>query len=308
LIWGTNRSQNYNFASAFHLDDKNPLSLTNSSFNLLFLGIAGNGSRGALLADTIFVIHADSSRKKLVLVSIPRDFWVQDKSYPRGTKINGLLELENSTQKFNKDCSFNLVQKKIEDILGLKMDYVAIFDLEGVEKLVDGIGGINIWLDKDIIDPNLVDPHYPSQIFHLKAGWNYLDGDLVAKFVRTRYAPSGDFYRIEHQHQILAALRDKVSQLANVWHFATWFNIWQDLNNHYITNLDFENAWKIFLLVKSIPSNQIQYLSLSNREPDNQLTSAMLPGGENDIYVLIPRAGIEKYEEIHKYIKEKINE
>jgi len=308
LVWGINQSQNYSFSSSFLPSKKSFSPTANSSLNFLFLGIAGNGSRGALLADTIFVIHVDPSRKKMVLISIPRDFWVQGESYPRGTKINGLLELENKTRSFNKNCSFNLFQKEAEDILGLKIDYVTIFDLEGIEKLVDDIGGINIWLDKDIIDPNLVDPHYPSRIFQLKAGWNYLDGDLVAKFVRTRYAPSGDFYRIGHQHQILAALKDKVFQLANVWHFATWFNIWQDLNNHYITNLDFESAWKIFQLIKSIPSDQMQYLSLTNRAPDNQLISAMLPMGEKNIYVLIPQAGIEKYEEIHQYIQKKINE
>jgi len=47
----------------------------------------------------------------------------------------------------------------------------------------------------------------------------------------------------------------------------------------------------------------MQYLSLTNRAPDNQLISAMLPMGEKNIYVLIPQAGIEKYEEIHQYIQ-----
>jgi len=312
LVWGVNHPQNYSFlSSSSTLRPKSPNPkrnlVNNSSVNLLFLGIAGNGSRGALLTDTIFVTHLDPEKKKITLISIPRDLWVTENIYPEGIKINGLFELENRGKQFSPYCSFHLIQKEVEKILGIKIDYVIIFDLEGVEKLVDSIGGINIYLPQDIADPYLVNPHHPSEIFHLKAGWNYLDGALVAKFVRTRYAPSGDFYRIQHQHQIIAALRDKVEQLTSVWHFPTWFKLWQSLKGHYLTNLNFNLAWQIFQSIKNIPADKIQYLVLSNRPPDNLLISGRRLFQGKKVYVLLPRAGENNYLPIHNYIQEKIN-
>jgi len=308
LIWGINHPQNYSFLSFSPSLNEKRSSANSPSFNLLFLGIAGNGSRGVLLTDTIFVSHIDLEKEKISLISIPRDLWVKGNIYPSGIKINGLFDLENKGKQFSSSCSFNLIKKEVENILGIKIDYVTVFDLEGVEKLVDSIGGINIYLPKDVTDPYLVNPHHPSEIFHLKAGWNYLDGAMVAKFVRTRYAPSGDFYRIQHQHQIIAALRDKVGQLTNMWQFPTWFKLWKSLSGHYLTNLNFNLAWRILQLVKTVPADQIQYLTLSNRKPDNLLISTMRLFGGKKVDVLLPRAGENNYSLIHNYIQEKIND
>ena len=190
------------------------------------------------------------------------------------------------------------------------MDYIVILDLKGFEKLIDALGGIDIWLEKDIIDPNLVNPHNPSEIFHLSAGWRHLDGALIIKFIRTRYAPNGDFYRIEHQQQIIAALKDKLTKLADVWNLISWLKIWQSLSGHIITNLDFNTIWQIFPVVKDISSSEIKYLSITNKPPDELLITSSIYNdwAKGNIYILIPAKGFENYEEINNYIKEKIYE
>ncbi len=309
LEWGISHPQNYSFSSSSIISSKKNNFIPNSepSLNILALGIAGNGSRGALLTDSIFVTHFDWNKQKIILLSIPRDFLVKDKCCPRGLKINGLFDLENKGKKFNSSCSFHLIQKEIEKILGIKIKYVIVFDLEGVEQLTDKIGGINIYLPQDVADPYLVNPHHPSEIFHLKAGWNYLDGSMVAKFVRTRYAPSGDFYRIQHQHQIIAAFKDKIIQLTDTWHLPSWFKLWQSLRGHYLTNLDFNSVWQIIQLAKKISSDKIQYWKLSNRPPDKLLISTMFPLEGKLSYVLLPRAGEGNYSMIQNFVQKKFN-
>lgn len=313
LFYGLNDSKKYSFSyddnsSAFLKEAS--LTSENPPINILFLGIAGEGSRGAFLTDTIFVTSIIPSKKQISMISVPRDLWVKIPNGSTGAKISYLYSLENRGKEFSEANSYELVKEKMEDITGLPMDYIVILDLKGFEKLIDSLGGIDIWLEKDIIDPNLVNPHNPSEIFHLSAGWRHLDGALIIKFIRTRYAPNGDFYRIEHQQQIIAALKDKLTKLADIWNLISWLKIWQSLSGHIITDLDFNTIWQIFPVVKDISSSEIKYLSITNRPPDELLITSSIYNdwAKGDIYILIPAKGFENYEEINNYIKERIYE
>lgn len=306
---GNHHSRVYNFAFLSHSSSSSVKSnIYHKPLNLLILGIVGNGSRGTLLTDTILDLYLDPNKKEIHIISIPRDLWVQGKEYPRGTKVNGLMEIENPRLVFNSHCRYNLIRDKIEEITNQKIDYVLVVDLEGIEKFVNQLGGITIWLPNKIFDPKLVNPHYPKQIFQLPAGWNYLDGALTAKFLRSRYAPSGDFYRINHQHQFISALYAKIQQLDKVWGIPSWLRLWQNLRSHYVTNLDFNTAYQLFKLIETIPQDNIHYSTISNRSPDNLLISKMVPIGNKEIYILIPREGIGHYQAIHQYINKEINE
>jgi LCP family protein required for cell wall assembly len=313
LFLGLSDSKKYSFSYdnvPNILSETKSTTLGNEPINILFLGVAGEGSRGSFLTDTIFVTSIIPSKKQISMISIPRDLWVKIPNGSTGIKINSLYELENRGKAFSKANSYSLVKEKIEDVTGLPIDHIVVLDLKGLEKLIDDLGGIDIWLEKDVIDPNLVDPHNPSKIFHLSAGWRHLDGALIIKFIRTRYAPNGDFYRIEHQQQIIAALKDKLTKLADIWNLISWLKIWQSLSGHIVTNLDFNTIWQMLPVVKNISSGQIQYLSITNKLPDELLiTSTMYDNwAKKNIYILVPKKGFENYEEINNYIKEKIYE
>ncbi|HOK17252.1 MAG TPA: LCP family protein [Candidatus Paceibacterota bacterium] len=282
--------------------------------NILFLGIAGDGSRGALLTDTIFVVQLNSLTKKVAVVSIPRDLWVKNNLTNTNSKINELYVSENSyVNQFSKAKKYSLIKNKVSEIIGEEIDYVVIFDLVGFGKLVDAIGGVTIWLEKDIVDPNLVNPYNPSEIFKLEAGWRNLDGKLAIKFVRSRYDKEGDFYRMKNQQQLLANLKDKITKISSSWNLIDWLKIWQSLEGHFITDLDLETALNFFKTFKNTKSEEIIYLSLTTREPDKLLASTSYlwtdpqTNEQKNIYVLIPKAGFENYSEIQNYLKSKIN-
>jgi len=312
LVWGVNHPAEFAINSEKATESSSAFS-SKEPVNILFLGVPGDGSRGALLTDSIFLAHLNFNQKKILIISFPRDLWVQVPHGSQNEKINALYSLSNkNTTSFIKTTSYNLIQGKIEAITGLKINYDIIFDLQGFGKVVDALGGINIFLDKEMIDPQLTNPHDTSEIFDLSAGWHYLDGATAIKFIRTRYAPSGDFYRMDNQHIIIAALREKINQLSNVWNLMTWFKIWQSISNHYIANLDFNTLWELFNLFKNVKSNQIQYLSLTNRPPDNLLVSSAVEGINNNattsVYILLPKEGFENYQKIQEYLKNSIND
>lgn len=312
LVWGVNHSSELAINNEKLTESLSTFS-SKESANILFLGVPGDGSKGALLTDSIFLAHLNFNQKKISVISFPRDLWVKVPDSNQNEKINALYSLNNKNKtNFIKATSYNLIQEKIEVITGLKINYVIIFDLQGFGKVIDALGGINIWLDKEMIDPKLTNPYDSSEIFDLSPGWHYLDGATAIKFVRTRYAPSGDFYRIDNQHIIISALREKINQLSNVWNLITWFKIWQSVSNHYIANLDFNTLWELFNLLKNVKSNQIQYLSFTNQPPDNLLISSAVGGIYNNattsLYILLPKEGFENYQNIQEYIKNAINE
>lgn len=311
LYWGVNHPNELGI-SLSNTFDLQKTSSRPEVINILVLGVAGNGSRGALLTDTIIIANINLNKKQIAFISLPRDLWIRAPHSQQEMKLNALYLFNNNNKSdFTKAKSYNLVQEKIEEITGLKINYVIVFDLVGFSKLVDALGGINIYLTKEMIDPNLVNPHNPSEMFDLTPGWHYLDGATAVKFVRTRYAPEGDFYRMNNQHLVIAALRDKIIQLSNVWNLMSWLKLYESISSHYITNLDFNTLWELFNAIKNIKNNQIKYLSVTNRPPNNLLISSSVPGiyenATTSVYVLLPRSGFEQYEGIKQFITDSLN-
>ena len=308
LIFGLYRLKGEREFTVFNsATSSEPISLIGTT-NILLLGITGNDSNGATLTDTIEVIHF--SPKKIVLIGIPRDLWVKAEGLGIDTKINAIYDLENRNKK---EISFESIKKTVEKITGLKIDYNVLAELDGFRSLVDDLGGINIWVENDIYDPNLKNPDNPSEIFFLKKGWNYLDGKTAAKYIRSRYAPEGDFYRIKHQQEIMMAIKDKIISLMNIGGIPKLLNLYEHLNKYFKSDLDLNTALKIFRQIKNIDESKISSLVISNRPPDNLLISTSAPafnpeGEPTQAYILLPRLGFEKYDEIRNYLLTQLNQ
>gem|GEM_PF-4963827 len=80
---------------------KNPFA--RDSKNILILGMTGSGNNGSLLTDAILLVNMDFTRKKINLISVPRDLLVQIPNTSRYVKINGLLAEDNANRKAKKD-------------------------------------------------------------------------------------------------------------------------------------------------------------------------------------------------------------
>lgn len=285
----------------------NSLITNEKNTNILVLGIPGKGYNGAFLTDTIFIVNFNPNNQVITLISIPRDLWIQIPHSNNMTKINSLYAFDNlNISDISQAKKFDLIKTKITEITGLNIDFTFVFDLTGFGNLIDRIGGVNIWLDKTVLDPRFKDPYDSNDIFDLAPGWHTLDGKTSIKFVRTRFAPEGDFYRINNQHLIINAIKDKILELNKIWSILDWFKLWQSLSNHYVTDIDFAS---LLNLINSFKNKNIkmQSITISNRNPDNLLISTFVNDYFNNattsVYVLIPRGGFENYQEIQNFIK-----
>ena len=104
-----------------------------------------------------------------------------------------------------------MIKEKVAEITGQQIDYYIALDVSGVEKIIDILGGLNVWVAEDVFDPQFPTPGHGTEYFTVKKGWRYFDGKTVQKYLRTRHSADGDFARMRQQQAVVEALRKKYS-------------------------------------------------------------------------------------------------
>jgi len=265
-------------------------------FNVLALGRPGQGYSGSNLTDTIILFHFRPAEKKAVLISLPRDLLVQTPNY--STKINALYQISGIEE----------LEKKVEEITGLSVDYHLLIDLMVVEEIINLVDGLNVYVPQDINDPFFPGPGDSYQPFSLKSGWRYLDGKTALRYIRTRYtSPNGDFDRMARQQQVLYLLKTKVLSLNPLWDLPTYLKIFDSLRDRIETDLKIWQIKSLWQVAKEIGADQINHIVIDKKET-NLLIGDQVMLNNQKASVVYPRAGLKNYEEIKKYVKEKIEE
>ena len=89
----------------------------------------------------------------------------------------------------------------VEDYTGVPIDHVALIDFEGIEGLVDTLGGIDVQVPMD----------FEADGMQFTAGTQSMDGQEALVFVRQRKQfADGDFQRNRNQQAVLAGIADKL--------------------------------------------------------------------------------------------------
>ena len=276
-------------------EPKNLLQSENRT-NFLILGRAGEGNPAPDLTDTIMILSIKNDENKVALISIPRDLLVKiPDSENTYTKINSLYAGGDKNTR-----GINLIKNSVEEIAEMPIHYYILTDLETVKMVIDEIGGINIFVE-DISDPMFPGPNYSYQIFSLKSGWRWLDGDTALKYIRTRNNENGDFGRMRRQQQVLRAVKDKVLSLNLLWNLPKFITIFYNLNDHVLTDLKIENVKTLAEIIKSIPGDSLIAEVIDNNPDNGLLTGDQVMLGGNVASVLRPRAG--DFSEIQKLVK-----
>ena len=103
------------------------------------------------------------------------------------------------------------MSKAVGRALGVEIDNYVVIGFDGVKRLVDAAGGVDVVLDKTIRDPVYwLTPTKRGVTF--KAGKNHLNGERALIFARTRKADN-DFERARRQQKLVAAAVGSVKKL-----------------------------------------------------------------------------------------------
>lgn len=139
--------------------------------------------------DTILVLtkpaHGSSS-----LISIPRDSLIKMGNV--NMKINAVVQMQGK----------KALTREVEGITGKKINHVAEIKFNGLTKVVDALGGVNLCYDNNVND-------WRSGL-NWQSGCHTVNGDTALAFSRMRYSdPKGDFGRAERQRQVIGAIMSK---------------------------------------------------------------------------------------------------
>jgi LCP family protein required for cell wall assembly len=262
--------------------------------NILLLGVGGKNHDGGQLTDTIMVASYKPSTKQISLFSIPRDLAVPIENMG-WRKINTINAFAESKEPGSGGIASS---QSIGHLLDAPIDYYVRVDFDGFEKIIDDVGGIDVFVEHTLDDYSYPvrgledDPNYNNRYEHLHVdtGWQHMDGELALKFARSRHGAGGegsDFARARRQQKILEAVREKVLSANTLLNPKKVTSIIGELNNNISTNLKIWEIIKLFGLVKNVKGD-----SIINQVLDNSPSGLLLDSvGDNGAYILSPRSG-----------------
>jgi LCP family protein required for cell wall assembly len=156
------------------------------------------------LSDTMMVIHVEPAAKRTLIVSFPRDLWVNIAGTGHMAKINSAFSGTAGGPE--------RVVKTIEQNFGVQINHYLEVDFQSFEGIVDAIGSVPVYIPAPALDTF-------TGFVAVNAGCYHLDGYNALQWVRARHIefldpetdklvadPRADIGRIARQQDFIRRL------------------------------------------------------------------------------------------------------
>jgi len=193
---------------------KRPPKYATSAMNILVFGsdsragltrreqlILHVGSTGCGCSDTIMVVHISPGRHHVTVLNIPRDLMVPMYGCQAGggkpgeqADTAGVVQVNQTLALGGPSCLW----KTVEHLTGIHIDHFIQLEFDGVVKVVNDVGGVNVCVPYNIHDPN--------SGLNIRAGVHHIFGLRFLEFWRARetVADGSDLKRIQRDDLLLA--------------------------------------------------------------------------------------------------------
>lgn len=199
--------------------------VTKEPFAIYISGIDTYGEISSVSrSDVNMVMVVNPKIRQILLVSIPRDYYVQ----LHGTTGNkdklthaGIYGIDMSIQT-------------IEDLLELDINYYIKVNFTSVIDIVDALGGLDVYSEYSFIS-------YSG--FSFKKGLNSVNGEQALDFARTRKAfIDGDRQRGKNQQAVIEAIIRKATNKSIITKYNSLLNA---INGKYQTNMSIKKITSV---------------------------------------------------------------
>ena len=197
------------------------------------------------LTDTMMLVRLDPTQNKLSVLSIPRDTQAEIRDH-------GLRKINEA----NALGGPSLAAESTSHLLGdVPIDRYLRVNVQAIEKLVDALGGVTVYVPKDM--------KYQDDSQHLyinlKEGKQHLDGDKTLQLLRFRKDNLGDIGRIQRQQMVTRALVEQALKPQTLLKIPDILSI---LQAYIDTNLTTEELFAIAGMAAQTKRNDVQMLIL----------------------------------------------
>ena len=161
--------------------------------------ISGSDSRSGIntiaRSDVNIFAVINSKKNKILLVSTPRDYYVQ---------LHGTIGLKDKLTHAGL-YGLNMSKQTLEDLYDISINYSVKVSFDALVNVVDSIDGIDINSDKAFTA-------YANRKCYFKKGINHVNGTCALAYARERMTyDSGDYHRSQNQQEVLTAIIKKIS-------------------------------------------------------------------------------------------------
>ncbi|MFU8854094.1 LCP family protein [Micromonospora sp. SL1-18] len=180
-------------------------------------------------ADSVLVMHVEPGLKQAYLVSLPRDLVVDIPAFPKAgypggrTKLTHAMSYGSRVPGDKKHPStkqgYELLRTTVSRYTGLRIDAGAVLTFFGFDRLVDALGGVDLYVDQRVASihrrpdgqyrPHTASGYVGPQMVYEK-GTRHMNGWQARDYARQRYIAGGDYTRQRHQQQLIRALVRKI--------------------------------------------------------------------------------------------------
>ncbi|WP_446216880.1 LCP family protein [Micromonospora sp. IBHARD004] len=180
-------------------------------------------------ADAVLVMHVEAGLKQAYLFSLPRDLVVDIPAYPKAGYPGGRTKLTHAMSYGSRvpgdkahpstAQGYELLRTTVSRYTGLRIDAGAVLTFFGFDRLVDALGGVDLYVDQRVASihrrpdgqyrPHTAGGYTGPQMVYEK-GNQHLNGWQARDYARQRYIAGGDYARQRHQQQLIRALIRKI--------------------------------------------------------------------------------------------------
>jgi LCP family protein required for cell wall assembly len=237
----------------------------NPVFNILLMGSDERNGQNVGHSDSMILIHMNLNKNEFHAISIPRDTRVYLDGYGY-TKLTSVQYVMQSTK--GPKAGVEAAVKAISDLTGVPINYYVETNYEGLQSMVDTIGGINMNIPFNV---TLTHPWYPEDKNKvINAGNQFLDGKMVTEIVHERYSlPGTDYGRQQLQEEALKGIAKEALSPQNITKLPSLI---KSMSNYVVeTNMSTSDILSLGLAMK-------------NFDPNQQLTFEQIHGVGENIY------------------------
>lgn len=206
-------------------DLKSAININKEPFNIYISGIDTYGKiNSSSRSDVNIVVTVNPKTEKILITWIPRDYYVSinDSTYKDKLTHAAIYGIDRSVYA-------------VENLLNVDMNYYVKVNFTSIIKLVDLLGGITVYNDKEFTTLEGV---------YFKEGNITLDGNNTLAFVRERKnLTEGDLGRGKNQIKVLEALLNKAMSKDIIKKYNSML---KSLDDAFVTNMS-QNAMLGFI-------------------------------------------------------------
>ncbi len=301
-------------------------------FSILVLGIGGGTHDGPNLTDTLIYSHVSVEEKRVDMVSIPRDLWIDSAQ----AKINAIYAFGKSNGTGVED-----IRNAVSEVVGEDIQYVLIIDFAGFVKLIDHLGGIEVdverafddyeypisgkennscgYSDEEIVNLTVqiatgTATQYDSfpcryTTLSFTEGEQTMDGETALRYVRSRHGTNGegsDFARSKRQQKVIEALKSRMLSLHVLLNPVKVVGAFNIIKDNIVTDIDTEKLDDFVKLAQEMQNGTIRSFVIDEgNELEDKYGLVMAPISSEEYkyqYVLIPSLGNSEFSQIHEYV------